>query len=638
MRPVIKRLITGLNLFIGGGNNLGVANNPFYWVRPDGSRVLTYFTYDSYVEASRWKLGGRFTMSELERSLPRRLSWLERNGYKYDTYLLMASPGDNIHPMVAFQTLERIREWNLVHPELPMKMATAEEFFAYLIEKYGDHFPSASGDSAGHWETVKLKVPEAAAKMRQMSNDLPAAETAATIASLLRKSPFPQFDLSAAWYSLLTFHEHTADAGGGWPRYFSRWDADWSNTAHYSTALNGFSNTQQVFRRSMLRIAAPDQEHTLVAPGSSNSATATIMVYNGLSWQRSGPVIVERLPIPLREGPLAVTDVVTGEKLPYEDVPDTERHILFFAKDVPAIGYRLYSVEKAEQQPATRSQDFPLKVTWNPEGWITSILDQRTQREMVHSSAERPFGGLFISRGRNGFQLEDAVPAQVNVHEGPVTRRIEITRKGSPLPRTMVELYRDGSYADLQFDVDLGALRDSTAGNLRYALALTLPAGNQMFLDGAGFVMRVPQEILPGGRPQQFTPVHFWHQQQAPSWGVTLANKEAFLLQPDLLWVVATESLSIQTREEGVQRLFRAEPRSSPVQSFRFRIAVQDEEPWQWKRLGAGCNLPLRSIVFDSRSSPAKRGFFELSDPGVQLLAFKPAESRPGWYMLRMQK
>ncbi|MGH9665289.1 MAG: hypothetical protein ACRD9L_12775, partial [Bryobacteraceae bacterium] len=327
----VKRLITGLNLFIGGGNNLGVGQDPFYWVGPDGSRVLTYFTYDSYVEGSRWKLGGRFPLAELERSVPRRLAWLEKNGYKYDTYLLMASPGDNINPIGAYRTLERIREWNRKHPELPMKMATPEDFFDYLISKYGDHFPSASGDSAGYWENVKLRVPEAAAKMRQVSNDLPAAEMAATIASVISKISVPEFDLAEAWRSLLVFHEHTADSGGGWPGYFTRWDADWSNTAHYAAALTGFSDTEQIFRRSITGIAAPDQVPSLPNPTAGNAETATIVVYNGLPWRRSDPVEAERLPVPLRQGPIAVTDVATGERVPYEDVPGTKRHIIFWA-------------------------------------------------------------------------------------------------------------------------------------------------------------------------------------------------------------------------------------------------------------------------------------------------------------------
>jgi hypothetical protein len=46
----VKYLVTGLNLFIGGGNNFGMRHTPFYWIGPDGSRILTWFTYDSYVE------------------------------------------------------------------------------------------------------------------------------------------------------------------------------------------------------------------------------------------------------------------------------------------------------------------------------------------------------------------------------------------------------------------------------------------------------------------------------------------------------------------------------------------------------------------------------------------------------------
>ena len=140
------------------------------------------------------------------------------------------------HPVATDAAAAGQANQNRNHAELPLKMVLPEEFFDRLIAKYGDGFPSASGDAAGHWETVKLKVPEAAAKMRQAANDLPAAETAAAIASRLAKVSYPKFDLAQAWYSLLAFHEHTADAGGNWPGYFTRWDMDWNNIAHYSAA------------------------------------------------------------------------------------------------------------------------------------------------------------------------------------------------------------------------------------------------------------------------------------------------------------------------------------------------------------------------------------------------------------------
>ncbi len=636
----VRRLITGLNLFIGGGNNLGVSKNPFYWIGPDGSRVLTYFTYDSYVEGYRWKLGRKFPLEELEKIVPRRLAWLERNGYKYDTYLLMASPGDNVDPRVALGTLERMREWNARHPELPMRMATPREFFDALTSKYGDEFPSASGDATGHWEIVKLRVPEAAARMRQASNDLPAAETLAAIAAIRRKAAFPRFDFADAWRALLAFHEHTADAGAGWPGYFSRQDTDWNNIAHYAAALEGFSNTEQLLFKSLVRVAAPELEYEIPEPMASRATSASVVVYNGLSWPRGGPVRVERLPIPLREGPLSLTDAVTGEQVPYEEVPGTKRHIIFFAGSVPAVGYRVYRLDKGGPAPAVDSRPFPLEVSWDAAGRITSIADRASRRELVHSTPERPFGSLWTSRGRGRFEQIESVPAQVQVHDGPVERRIEIARKGSALPLTVVTLYRDAPYADLQFDVDLNILGDGGGenGGMRYAIALPLPAGEQMFLSGAGFVMRVPQDILPGGGAAQFTPGQFWHQRQSGAWGVTLANRDAFVLRPDHLFLVAAEGLTTRTRDEGVQRLARTEPRSSPVQSFRFRIAVQEEQAWQWVRFGAECNLPLRAYALDSSVSPPGREFFQISDSAVQLLAFKPAEFRPGWYVIRLQE
>ena len=79
-------------------------------------------------------------------------------------------------------------------------------------------------------------------------------------------------------------------------------------------------------------------------------------------------------------------------------------------------------------------------------------------------------------------------------------------------------------------------------------------------------------------------------------------------------------------------------PRASPVQSFRFRIGLQPEDPAQWKRFGAEFNMPLRSIVIDPKEIRTQHGFFEVSDPGVQLLTFKEAEFLPGWYVLRLQE
>lgn len=634
----VKYLITGLNLFIGGGNSLGVAKDPFYWVGPDGSRVLTFFTYDSYVEGYRWRLSDRFSIEQLDESVPRRLAWLEKNGYKYDTYLLMASPGDNMPPIGAYRILQRMREWNRRHPELPMQMATADDFFNYLIDKYGDHFASAPGDATGHWETVKLRVPEAAAKMRQTSNMLPAAEMAASIASLVNGFTYPKYDLAEAWHSLLSFHEHTADAGGGWPNYFSRWDTDWSNIAHYSAALRGYSGAEQTFQRSILELALPSSADTLLDPVSSSKPQATVIVFNGLSWKRSGPVIIERVPSPLREGALQITDLSSGEDVPYETIPGTSRQLLIFAKDVPAIGYKAYRLAKAPQETqADALKPFPLTIAFNRAGWITSIIDAHSSRELSPADPAKPLGRPMIARGRGGaFEPDESGPAHIATAERSLTKRIEISRSGSILPLTTVTLYRDAPWVDLRFDIDLGLFRDISQGGATYGIALPFRS-KKTFLDGAGFVVKVPEDFLPGGQAPQFTPVQFVHY-QVKDWGATVANIDAAIVRPDQTFLVAAEGFATVTREEGLVRLERTEPRSKRVQSFRFRVAIQDFDMAQWKRFGAEANLPLRAVTGDGDPRVASQLYFDVDNPGVQMLAFKPAEFRKGWYVIRLQE
>lgn len=632
----VKRLVTGLNLFIGGGNSLGVSQNPFYWVGPDGSRVLTYFTYDSYVEGYRWKLGAQFPLSELEKSVPKRLAWLEKNGYKFDTYLLMASSGDNTSPMGSYRVLQRIREWNKAHPELPMQMVTAEEFFDYLVQKYGDKFPEAAGDAAGHWELVKLRVPEAAAKMRAVSNMLPVAEAAAAISSLLTKQTYPQFDLAEAWYSLLSFHEHTADAGGGWPGYFSRADADWSNTGHYSGALNGFSNTEQMLRRSVLRIAVPDQDRLRVNPIPPATDSATVIVYNGVAWSRGGPVTVDRLPPSLREGPIVVEDLTTGERIPHEDVPGTNRQILIFSKQVPGIGYRAYRIRKGQNVEQGKLLPFPIGVSWNSSGWITSL--SQGQRRIEAAETAKPIGRLLLSRDREDFRADEIGPPRIHVQEGPVSRQVEMVRTGSALPLMVITTYRDAAIADLRFDVDLGVAARGMAGtNTRFAISLPFRS-DKTYIDGAGFVVRVPEDVLPGGRAPQFTPVQFVHYAQNGGWGTTIANIDASMLRSDGSFLVAAENFASATRDEGLVRLFRTEPRSSPVQTFRFRVAIQDENVASWKRFGSEANVPLRALVSPAPPRDPQRGFFEISDSRVQMLAFKRSDAKPDLHVIRLQE
>jgi len=460
---------------------------------------------------------------------------------------------------------------------------------------------------------------------------LPAAETLATVDSWIHGSAFPRYDFLDAWRELLVFHEHTASSGPGWPHYFTRWQTDWNNVAHYAAAMGGYSNARQLLDKAATRFAGSTG---LFDPAHKTQETeATVLVFNGLSWARGGPVTVDKLPSALRDGPLEVLDRATGKVIPSEDVPGTERHIVFFASTIPSMGYRLFLIRRASALANIR-ETLRIQVKVDDAGWIRSLVDKSSGAEMVDAKSERPFGSLYISRKNSNYQAAPVSPPEARTVDGAVTRRIEVIRKDSALRRTLVTLYRDASYADLTFDVDLTALDESS---IRYAIAFPL-TGKQLWLDGPGNVVRIPNDLLPGGGAPQYTPLHFSHFSQTAQSGITLANRDAFLFRPDRLFLVASEGLTAQTRDEGTQRLFRTEPRSSNIQSFRFRIGVHREKVVEWKQFGLELNLPLQTTVVFSTNLAVEQSFFSLSHDSVRITAFKPAESQSGWHILRFQE
>lgn len=396
--------------------------------------------------------------------------------------------------------------------------------------------------------------------------------------------------------------------------------------------MNGYSNTRQLFDKAVARLAGSTG---IFDPAQkSGDPEASVIVYNGLSWPRGGPVEVSRLPAALREESLEVVDRVTGEVLPCEDVPQTHRIIMFFSPPVPAFGYRVFSVRKsAAQRPPAGS--FPIAIKWNQEGWIRSIRDEASGTEMVDAKSPHPFGSVFTTGNRDDYLLKGGTAAAPVVVEGPVARSIEIARQNSPLRRTAITVYSGASYADIAFDVDFQQMAGDSA---RYAIALPVAGLEQSWIDGAGLVYRTPQDVLPGGGAAQYTPLHFAHFSLNATNGITIANRDAFVLRPDRLFLVASQGLLTKTRDEGTQRLFRTEPRGSRLQTFRFRLAAQMHKPAEWKKFGRELNLPLQAAVIPKTQLTPERGFFSVSHPAVEITAIKPAEYQAGWYMLRLQE
>jgi hypothetical protein len=75
----------------------------------------------------------------------------------------------------------------------------------------------------------------------------------------------------------------------------------------------------------------------------------TLLVFNPLSWQRSGMVEID-----LDKGQELV-DLVTNRTVDYEvlSTGPAYRHIRFLAQDVPSVGYKAYALKETKSEPQT---------------------------------------------------------------------------------------------------------------------------------------------------------------------------------------------------------------------------------------------------------------------------------------------
>jgi hypothetical protein len=188
---------------------------------------------------------------------------------------------------------------------------------------------------------------------------------------------------------------------------------------------------------------------------------------------------------------------------------------------------------------------------------------------------------------------------------------------------------------DVAFEVDLAAF-SSRSG--RIGITLPLGGSEQLWLDGAGFVYRVPEDMLPGGSARQFTTVHFAHSGRAGAPGVTIGTRDAALLLRDGTFLLASQGLRTQTRDEGTQVLHRTEPRGSELQTFRFRLALHSGGPAEWKRFGQELNLPLQASIVPAANLRPEQSFLRVDAANVVVSAFKASEADPQWSVIRLQE
>ena len=327
--------------FLHVGCNSAVASPEvpklFWWVGPDGSRVLTMYEASGY--------GSDLKAPE---------------GWPYSTWLALIHTGDNHGPPTAAEVRAIFERAARELPGVRVRMGRLSDF-ADAIRKENPSLPVVNADMPDTWIHGTGSQPVATGWARNARPRIAAAEMLGTLLELWGAGKASPERIAEAYEQSLLYGEHTwgIDAkrfppplyGEEWERAraggkYQRLEASWAEHAGYADKARDISG------------ALLGEEMTALAR-AVNVPGRRIVVFNPLPWARSG--IVEA------------------------------NGVRFLARDIPAGGYRAYTPAEASAaapDPLRASGDTienaALKITLDAERCaIASILDKRTGRELV---------------------------------------------------------------------------------------------------------------------------------------------------------------------------------------------------------------------------------------------------------------
>ena len=363
----------------------------FWWQAPDGSRLMTYFpsTYSGQIDP--------VTMAQ-DSSVYGPLMWKYNGGTDSAPdgalqmmYLYGVGDHGGGPTRVDLDTAVRWQKPDVVYPKL--EFSTAASFLDNLTKHESElNLPVWNGELYFQYHRgVQTSQSETKRGNRKSEVALLDAEKLASIGTLLGQ-PYPQAGFDDSWKRVLfnQFHDILPGSGIG---------------INYVDAARKYAEVQRVTSDDM-HSALNDIASRVVSDGVS------VLVFNPLSWARTGPVEFD-VQFPRPVSALTAFDSALMISIPTEIVssdPKTGRiRVRLLADDVPANGYRLFELRSGKQVerstkfavpkdetaipphrvvPVTAAANFLenefLRITVDPAtGCITSLIDKRTNTEAL---------------------------------------------------------------------------------------------------------------------------------------------------------------------------------------------------------------------------------------------------------------
>lgn len=645
----VEYYLGGINASFGGELlHPSMAERPFWWQGPDGSRVLAWHTFDGYAEAWDHGLGWFDTLQNMYDEMGIKLPEHEGYGYPHDTLMIMRAFDNNY---TGLWTKQRVDDWNATYATPKLVLAHPEEFLDLMKTKLGNAIPTFTGDYGPGWSAATGN--HEVRQIRDSRRTTRVAEALGAVAALVGTGGDPRPAIGRAWNLILTADEHSG--GGSWGGYFNTQEMLDSIRYFQNVAADAVSTSH----------AALDSAADAIASAVPSEGRDSLVVLNGLLHER-GAWVRAVLPADLYDSEFMLWDRVAGAEIAYQRFPVASA-ILFRADRLPSLGYRVYDLRPGTPTAVPAGtlsvvgnvieNDFYRVMVDPSDGAVSSLVWKPGTLELVDSSSSYRFNRLGRStHGEIFFGVAPtAEPAGTPVlsvgDAGPLAASLVVTRDTTPHARAEVRLYRGDDRVEIVNTLDRTRMPYVAGGE-------TLTWGVGFPFDVHGFQIRTDRtnrffdpvtDNFP--RDPYFTyhdiehAMDFWD----GTFGVTNACAEApthdfqtmatlgssIPATDGLLWSRLVQKSDEYQYDDGQYHPVDYEPGTSPLYEFHHELRAHGphHDPVVVNRFGFDvlAPVPVRLVRDQSGGLPADAAaFLEADDPTVSGYTVKLKENGSG--------
>lgn len=636
----------------GGNNDYQHTKLPalFWWVAPDGVHKVLY-GWRSHYSLSFWygqQESGHQDLSSLasinvDKELKGIQDGTQIGPYPYDA-VIYPSYVDHGVPHVDESALPKWRQ-EYAYPKIFISSPTP--FFEYIERQYGDKLPVLTGDLNNFSADYATIDPESQAWKRQAARALPVAEGLSAITSYLDLSHQSVVKKAAdIWTQIFDYDEHS------WPTQPPANDIHLFNAAWVKKqgAERAFQATKTLLNSNLASLSSQ-------IPSSGQK----LVVFNSLAHQRDDLVSFSGYCS-------SVEDLTTHDSQPCEQ--GISGGSIFIARNVPAYGYKVYSLSSTRSTPAspniTATQDSIsnqfYNIRFDPKtGNVRSIVDKKSGRELVDTAAKYQFNQMVYvhknqRESKEGFEYSPARARLVKSRLGPVSAAfdswVDDSKTGAAIHQTVI-LYDGLPRIDIVDNLQHARVlfsrnyEDRYRENIFYAFPISVPDG-QPRAEYAGGVVRPYDDQLRWGS-HDYLNANRWVDVSNSSFGVTIApwneaifsfgeiryNQFSINYKPKTSYLF---SYAWSNRMAGLLTLNGNDCNAT----FRYSVRAHEGD-WnsgQTTAFGWSIASPLIASTIQPNSNgaldPNQSSFLSLDASNVQLTVLKQAEQPGRGWIVRL--